>query len=157
MKQIKNEAGLTLIEVLATITILSIVSVIIYNVFTSGLRYSSKAEETVLIQQEANYLLTLLKEQHENAATDYTVTVENNQSTVILNKGRSNETDVTNSQYLYQICDLDDSQSSCDEQNAADHTIKKTPSNERLHIKIILTNKNDPGITYEIQTILSRL
>ncbi len=66
MKQMKNQAGITLIEVLATITILSIVSVIIYSVFSNGLRYSSQAEETVLIQQEANYLLTLLKEQHEN-------------------------------------------------------------------------------------------
>ncbi len=135
MKQIKNETGLTLIEVLATLTILSIVSVIIYNVFSNGLRYSSQAEDTVLIQQEANYLLTLLKEQHENAANDYTVTVENNQNTVILNKGRTNDMDVTNSQYLYQICDIDDAKS-CDEQNAADHTLTKTPSNERFHVKL---------------------
>ena len=61
MKQIKNQSGITLIEVLATITILSIVSVIIYNVFSNGLRYSSQAEDTVLIQQEANYLLTAIK------------------------------------------------------------------------------------------------
>ncbi len=156
MKQIKNETGLTLIEVLATITILSIVSVVIYNVFTSGLRYSSKAEETTLIQQEANYLLTLLKEQHEKTTNYYTITVENNHNIAILNKDRSNEIDVTNSQYLYQICDLDDTKS-CDEQNATDHTITKTPINERFHVKIILINKSNPDNKYEIQTILSRL
>lgn len=156
MKRIRNEKGITLIEVLATITILSIVSFIIYNVFSSGLRYSSQAKETVLIQQEANYLLTLLKEQHENATTDYTITIENNQNNIILNKGHSNEIDVTNSQYLYQICDLDQSDS-CDEQNATDHTITITPSQERFYLKMILTNKNNPDIKYEIQTILSRL
>lgn len=156
MKLIKNETGITLIEVLAAITILSIVTVIIYNVFSNGLRYSSQAEDTVLIQQEANYLLTLLKKQHENAANDYTVTVENNHNTVIINKNRSNEMDATNSQYLYQICDLDDVKS-CDEQNATDHTITKTPSNGRFHVKMILINKSNPDIKYEIQTILSRL
>ena len=47
-------------------------------------------------------------------ANDYTVTVENNQNTIILNKGRSNEMNATNSQYLYQICDMDDTSQSCD-------------------------------------------
>lgn len=157
MNHMKNQAGITLIEVLAALTILSIVTVIIYNVFSNGLRYSSQAEDTVLIQEETNYLLTLLKEQHENAANDYTVTVENNQNTIILNKGRSNEMNATNSQYLYQICDMDDTSQSCDQQNATDHTITITPSNERFYLKIILTNKNTPDITYKIQTILSRL
>ena len=36
-----------------------------------------KLKDTVSIQQEANYLLTILKEQHENAENNYTVTVEN--------------------------------------------------------------------------------
>ena len=83
MKQIKNQSGITLIEVLATITILSIVSVIIYNVFSNGLHYSSQAKDTVLIQQEANYLLTVLKEQHENEDS-YTVTVDKDQQKVTI-------------------------------------------------------------------------
>lgn len=156
MKQIKNQSGITLIEVLATITILSIVSIIIYNVFFNGLQYSSQAKDTVSIQQEANYLLTILKEQHENAENNYTVTVENEQKTIIINKNLPTEIDATNPQYLYQICDMDDTTKSCDEQNATDLTITKTTKNN-FYVKITLINKNNPNLTYEIKTILSRL
>ena len=75
----KNQSGITLIEVLATLTILSLLLGIIYSVFFNGLQYSSKAKNTVSIQQEANYLLTLLKEQHEKV-NSYTVSVNNESS-----------------------------------------------------------------------------
>ena len=88
MKQRKNQSGLTLIEVLATIAILSIVTVMIYSVFSTGLHQYSQAKETVLIQQEANYLLTILKERHENDDS-YTITVDESHQKVTINTNKS--------------------------------------------------------------------
>lgn len=153
MKQIKSQAGMTLIEILATITILSIVSVILYSVFSNGLRYSSQAEDTVLIQQEANYLLTTLKKQHENADS-YTITVDQNHQKVTIETtvGTSVESSVIESEeYQYQISDTENNI------DAASEPIEIIPSNENFHIQIVVTNKIKPDLTYKIKTILSRL
>lgn len=168
MRQLKNQAGLTLIEVLATLTILSIVSVVIYNVFSNGLRYSSQAEDTVLIQQEANYLLTLLKEQHENSDF-YTVTIDKEGQTFIINEGLTNEINVTNTNYYYyQICEMDETGPKvCSEKGVSSFvkTIHPKVTNNQVngdiygnfYLKINLTSKTNPNLTYEIKTILSRL
>jgi type II secretory pathway pseudopilin PulG len=147
MKLIKNQVGITLIEVLATLTILSFLMVIVYNVFFNGLNYSSQAKDTVSIQQEANYLLTLLKELHENEDF-YTVTVEEDHQTVTIN-----EISVNNPQFLYQVCNLNDP-SPCNEQNTI---VIENPAKESFYVRIVLTSKNNPDLTYEVKTILSRL
>ena len=81
MKQWKNQRGVTLIEVLATLTIMSLFGGIVYGVFINGMNYSSKAKDTVSIQQEANYVLTILKEMQEKKDS-YTVSVSQDHGTV---------------------------------------------------------------------------
>jgi prepilin-type N-terminal cleavage/methylation domain-containing protein len=62
---IRDERGLTLVEVLATLTILSIVSVIIWSVFFQGYKFSQKAISKNFILQEANILTTNLTKIHQ--------------------------------------------------------------------------------------------
>lgn len=61
----KNERGLTLVEVLATITILSIVGIIIWQVFFQGINYSQKTITKNLMMQEANIITTSLLKVHQ--------------------------------------------------------------------------------------------
>lgn len=165
MKKIINQAGLTLIEVLATITILSIVSVTIYSVISNGLRYSSQAEDTVLIQQETNYIITLLKEQHENSDA-YKVTIDKDGQTLIINEGLPNEIDATNPKYEYQLCDEESYSCGGFEKNTSfiktihpKDTVEKVEGDiyGNFHFKIILRNKENHKIIYDVKTILSRL
>jgi prepilin-type N-terminal cleavage/methylation domain-containing protein len=62
-----DEGGLTLVEVLATLTILSIVSVIIYSVFFQGLTFSNKAITKNQMHQETNFIINDLKRIHTTA------------------------------------------------------------------------------------------
>ncbi len=79
-----HQKGITLIELLAVLTILGIIIGVLYSVFINGLNYSTSSKDTVLIQQEANYLLTLLKKQHEKDVP-YTVKIKkDNPSKVII-------------------------------------------------------------------------
>ena len=63
----QNERGLTLIEVLATITILSVIGVVIWNVFFQGLYYSDKAVTQNTMQQESNYVSMKLSRIHQTS------------------------------------------------------------------------------------------
>lgn len=61
----KEERGITLVEVLAALTILSIIGVIIWNTFFQGYQFSQKAISKNFIIQETNLLITNLKQDHQ--------------------------------------------------------------------------------------------
>jgi prepilin-type N-terminal cleavage/methylation domain-containing protein len=64
-----REYGLTLIEVLATITILSIVGIIIWSIFFQGYTFSQRAISKNLMHQETNLLIANLTNIHRT--TEY--------------------------------------------------------------------------------------
>lgn len=161
MKHVKKQTGLTLIEVLATLVILSIVTIMITNVFSSGLRYSSQAKETTLLQQEANYLLTLLKEKQQNEEYyEVSVAADHHAVTIKTKDARgdadySNTVTIENEKLTYQLFDIKHPDSVID---AATETIIIEPAyDENFHVKIIMTSEKDPSLTYQIKTILARL
>jgi prepilin-type N-terminal cleavage/methylation domain-containing protein len=85
MVLIRNERGLTLIEVLVTLAILSIIGVIIWNVFFQGYLYSKNAMSRNSLQQEANIIITNLKKIHQTNII-YTISSSNCDITVIYKK-----------------------------------------------------------------------
>lgn len=60
----KNESGMTLVEVLATLTILSMVVVLIWLTFSITAKYSIMETTKLQLQQDANYILTEIQQQH---------------------------------------------------------------------------------------------
>ena len=54
----KNQRGITLIELLLTISIISFVGVLIWSVFFQGTEYSNTAITNNQMQQEANIIMT---------------------------------------------------------------------------------------------------
>ena len=60
----KNESGMTLVEVLATLTILSMVVVLIWTTFYISAKHSIMETTKLQLQQEANYILTEIQQQH---------------------------------------------------------------------------------------------
>ncbi|MBS4215469.1 prepilin-type N-terminal cleavage/methylation domain-containing protein [Neobacillus rhizophilus] len=63
----RGEQGLTLVEVLATLVILSIISISIWSVFFQGYNYSKKAISKNSMIQEANLLITELTSIHQSS------------------------------------------------------------------------------------------
>jgi prepilin-type N-terminal cleavage/methylation domain-containing protein len=60
----RDERGLTLVEVLATLTILSIISIIIWSIFFQGLNFSKKATSKNAMIQESNIIISNLTSIH---------------------------------------------------------------------------------------------
>jgi prepilin-type N-terminal cleavage/methylation domain-containing protein len=72
-----HERGLTLVEVLVTLTLLSVVGIIIWSIFFQGYTFSQKAISKNLMHQETNILIAELtnnhrtSKQYEITNTDY--------------------------------------------------------------------------------------
>ncbi|MDN3018502.1 prepilin-type N-terminal cleavage/methylation domain-containing protein [Paenibacillus sp. BSR1-1] len=63
-----DERGLTLVEVLATLTIFSIVSLIIWSIFFQGFNFSQKSVSENFMIQETNILIANLTKIHQTSS-----------------------------------------------------------------------------------------
>lgn len=136
----RNEKGLTLLEVLAAVTILSVVGIVIWNVFLQGYQFSNKTIKKSQIQQEANFVLTSMMNFHRGSESSYTVTVSACEIKL------SNSTDTIIFDHSL-IC------------FSSTFTGSKTvnPNKENFNFILIAADKNDEHNNVTIETVLSRL
>lgn len=142
---VKNERGLTVIEVLATLTILSIIGVVIWNAFFQGYNYSQTAVSKNSMQQEANLIITSLTRIHQTS-TEYTISNPN--KTIEVNSSNGHTIKFENSQMEYTI-DLKGHLT----------TVKPTTveADKRIDITITINDKNDASNQVVVEATLSRL
>jgi prepilin-type N-terminal cleavage/methylation domain-containing protein len=156
-----RQDGLTLIELLITLSIFSFIGTLIFTVFINGINYSNNAQSTVNIQQEANRIITQLTTWHESKshydiilnrnpnATSITL-IPYNSSGVRLD---AEKVSISETGYEYTLCyDLNQTEVSC---TMLTNTIIK--SVQKLPVKLILKDKKDPRKTFEIKTIIPRM
>ncbi|QUW22513.1 prepilin-type N-terminal cleavage/methylation domain-containing protein [Sporosarcina sp. Marseille-Q4063] len=61
---VKNEKGITLIELLAVLVLVSLIGTLIMTTFTISFKYNVVETKKVKMQQEANYLVSLILQKH---------------------------------------------------------------------------------------------
>ncbi|MDQ0269994.1 PulJ/GspJ family protein [Cytobacillus purgationiresistens] len=64
-KYYKNATGMTLIEVLTAIAILSVISSVVYGVFTNTEKTGRQIQSHVNLRQDANIIITQLRHIHQ--------------------------------------------------------------------------------------------
>lgn len=157
MKHLRNNGGITLIELLATMAIFSIVSILIYGVLINGMNYSEKSKDNVSRQQEMNILVTTITKAHETYAM-YDIVVDQSPDAnriQLIGKDVSgtvvNTVEISNENFVYSLVN---SQGSTEVPFSTTTTVN---SSQPLYIKIIIKDKKRPSQTSEIKTIISRL
>lgn len=97
---IRNERGLTLVELLATLTIIAFIGIIIWNVFLQGSKYAQNAGSKNSMIQEANFVIANLLKIHQTSDS-YTINQNSSCSvTVTYTKGSVQQTQVFDDQKL---------------------------------------------------------
>ncbi|MFJ5715543.1 type II secretion system protein [Neobacillus sp. NPDC093127] len=150
---IRNERGLTLIEVLGTLTILSIVGVIIWNVFFQGFVYSKKAISRNFMQQETNIIITNIKKIHQSNI-NYTISSSNCDITVIYQKDKltSAKTQVySHSQICYNL------EIKIDTTNNGSGPVLIEPNKTDVTLKVKTSDRKNPKNIVTIDTFLYRM
>lgn len=77
-----SEKGITLIEVLLTLVIMSIVSGVIYSVFATGLKLYQKIGIEAQFRDDADYIATMILNQMYNSPPDYIKEVKDGSTTI---------------------------------------------------------------------------
>lgn len=136
---IHNERGMTLVEVLATITILSIVGVVIWNIFFQGMNYTKKAVSQNRIQQEANVINMKLTRIHQNI-NDYTI--------------ESSDCEI---KVIYKGKDKDKSPPPFHDDRMCFALEQEKKDNGSNHISLTVSDKFHTNNTIVLETVLYRL
>jgi len=141
----KNERGLTLVELLGAITILFIISGIIYSVFLGFNKNYSQISEKNSMDQTANIILATVK-QHHLKYDQYKISYDEKKKTAYIGE-KTADKPVGDSRYKLQI-ELGYPEA------AAFSGSKNIDSSLPLSIHLILNDKT--GQTYEVKTIVKR-
>ncbi|WP_312471001.1 type II secretion system protein [Neobacillus sp.] len=146
----QDERGLTLVEVLATLTILSIVSVIIWSVFFQGYKFSQKAISKNQMQQQTNLLITNLLKIHQSAKAYNIINTNSNcEITVtITNKDNSTRTEIFNHPNMCFKFEI---------KNAISNPVFPNKVGNDVRLKLTTSDKNDPNNKIIINTFLYRV
>ncbi|MBS4191478.1 prepilin-type N-terminal cleavage/methylation domain-containing protein [Bacillus sp. FJAT-49705] len=140
MKQ--NENGITLIEVLITLGILSFIGIIIWNSFFQGFQFSQKSIIKNQIQQETNIILSTLTKVHQTANL-YTIKSEGPSDCKSIAISTSLESFIFDNSKLCYNTDFNG-------------TVTPNTENEKK-IVVTVSDKNDPGNYITIEPRLYRL
>jgi prepilin-type N-terminal cleavage/methylation domain-containing protein len=139
---IRDQRGVTLIELLVTLMILSSIGGIIWSVFFQGSKFTQNSISKNTTQQEANILITTLKRIHQTSK-NYTVNSSACKVTVTATKQ-----DNTTKNYEFKATNL------C---ISIDHAGTVIPDNNDISIKLTIYDINNTNNRVEINAILYRL
>lgn len=150
-----KQDGLTLVELLGTISVMFIVGSLIFTILINGINYSNTSQSNVSLQQEGNLIITKLTAYHESTR-QYEIKVEN-PSTISLTPYDNNVPPVkldakkeiiSDSRFEYTLCYKD---------GTCNGTMPVLTTNKTLSITLTIKNKKEPPQTFKISTVLSRL
>lgn len=148
----KTEKGITLLEVLAALTILSFLGIIVWNVLFQVLNFSHTVQTQTLMQQEANTIITALRNIHQTAE-EYTIFYGNDpNANFIVIESKNSTFEFNNPNFRYELYLVND------DGNALfnDETLIKPNVND-LPIKVIIYDRNNLKRSYTAQTYISKL
>jgi len=147
MEYKKNENGLTLVELLASIVIIAIISLALWNLFFNSMNHNSREVSKNQLQQEANLIINTIQNLH----TKYKIT--------------NLEIDPTNSSLTISYRDKDSisNQNTIFNNNNIKYEIKtsesftetQTPQHFEFYLK--LTSTKNENIKFEVRTTFSKL
>jgi prepilin-type N-terminal cleavage/methylation domain-containing protein len=143
----KNERGLTLIEVLAAVTVLSIIGVIVWNAFFQGYEYSQTAVSKNTMNQEANLIITNLTRIHQTSES-YTLSNIDNTIVLTVTKPEPSKTIKFEHSQMEFVIDLKGHSMTIDPTKTED---------KKIDLTITIKDKNDSSNQVEVDTILYRL
>ena len=141
----RNQEGITLVEVLATIAILSFIGVIIWNLFFQGYQFSKKSVTKNNLIQETNIFISDLTKIHQTAS-DYTLKKSGTCGVTVISDGKQILNNI-NPDICYSIFINNIELSST--------TI--TSDIDQVPITVIISDKNDKENNISINTVLYRL
>lgn len=148
-----RQRGITLIELLGAITILSIISIIIWNVFFQGLSFTDSLQIETQMQQEANLILASLRKMHRSSDEYSIENSDDPNSSYITIKNNTSVIEFHNGNFIYKLYLITNNEQ---QQIMNDTPVIINPNKQHLQIKLIITDRENMNRQYEIEDHIAR-
>ncbi|WP_312098070.1 prepilin-type N-terminal cleavage/methylation domain-containing protein [Niallia sp.] len=150
---IRNQRGLTLIELLISLALGSIVLVLIYQFFFQGIHFSKVVNDKTLLQQEANYMVSSMTKIHQTSDS-YTITFDQNPNASFITVDGKQKITFKNEKFRYELL-----KSTADgtEKTYIPNSFTVVPLQEDIIITIKITSTDKEKQTYQTAITLSRI
>ena len=145
-KHFLNEKGITLVELLAALSLFAIVSALVMTVLFNVFQNSENISDNAQLRQDANLLVSTLRSHYNQG--DFEVGLENGNNSLLIG-GQEVNSSMTSSIAELKIND-ENLISNEDENKSMDVTADGTP------LSIDLTLENEAGQTYSISTKIEK-
>lgn len=145
MNKLKNSQGISLVEVLATIVILSIITISLWGFLVNSIQINEREVKKVELQQEINLIFFNIQKYHTKYETKLSTNNDKSELLITAFDTESRKTYTTtfnNNNYLYYIPD----------DFATNQTL---PNSFSLHLKI--SSKKNEKIFVEAKTTFSKI
>lgn len=106
---LRNEKGITLIEVLLSLSIATIILGLVWSIFVQGIHFSKVVSDKTQLQQEANYIIRTLTKIHQTSASQYVISFDQNPKASFISITGDQSFRLNDSNYQYSIYISDDS------------------------------------------------
>lgn len=129
----KNERGITLVELLAVILLISIISIFLFSVLTSGVTNVKRTSTKQKLQQEGHYITEVIRNEYlDSGIASINLVVDNTKKQLRMNGN------IISTDYTYELIDPS----------------VKFEGNGPFHLLLIL---KENGLSYEINTTFTKL
>lgn len=147
-----DQKGVSFIEVLASITLVSIIAVIGWTVLSTGSRHSITETGKTHLQQDANLIITTLSNEHRRSDAYFIRFPANGIELKTCKDGICGSFHkITDHHYIYTgtVNGIDFS--------AWDETVQLEPEQKHVDISLTVSDANNPSKTVSVTTTLTRI
>ncbi len=143
---VQNEKGVTLIELLAALTIFGIFSTIVWAFFFQSFQANNVEMTKNSLQQEANLIINTLQEVHRNSES-YLIVIDDDFKTLEITPDSEASYLFNKSGVLYEIFST----------NSFESGDRIYPNNFDFPMTLILTSSENNNLQIKIQTVFSKI
>jgi prepilin-type N-terminal cleavage/methylation domain-containing protein len=145
----RNERGVTLVEVLATLTILSIISVTTWQIFFQGYKFSQESVTKNMLQQESNIVLSNLTRIHQT--TEKYKLISSDCKITVLDKNDDELQLFSHSLFCYKA------ENPIDNLELPPTVLEPSKTGHDLELVVRVSEKNNLRNSVAVKTLLYRL
>lgn len=151
--KIRNESGLTLIELLVSLALGSIVLILIYQFFFQGIHFSKVVNDKTLLQQEANNMVSSLTKIHQTSDS-YSITFDQNPNATFITVNGKQRMTFNNENFRYELMISSENGT---KKSYIPNLFTVIPQKEDIVLTIKISSSDKESQTYQTTATLSRL
>ncbi|WP_162287852.1 prepilin-type N-terminal cleavage/methylation domain-containing protein [Indiicoccus explosivorum] len=152
-----DERGITLVELLAALALVTLVAGIAWTLLMTGFRHTEVEVDKTVLQQDANLIITSLSNAHRRSAS-YTLTFEADKLKIETCKGVPLTCEVNTIDKEYNFTGTTVNGTVIDTADAVPDVFPiLNPTEKHTQLLLVLTDVHNPKRTISVETTLTRI